>query len=493
MNKKNKHQSSDSQFRAGVEKKGSLLPSHLSLLQVITGASIVATVSVSATLALTFGLVSPELIKQAWATSIAKLIEGMSSWLPALVGLAILLNELRLKRKLQEQELEFNKMKFGEERKASEDHRQLIEHEAASLHGVSEQLAKKIILQLKSDTQWASEAIERAKLGPFSRTIFGDRYGHFYDEKRFLAEKFLPLLLDRCRTLIEQGNQIYMLLDSGTTLYPFFSLLAQEGVSCRNNGEEWIEGLKIITNNLPGIESMLDHGRINPTDRYTQLAINCQILPGAPLPIYSAVIGELAEKAIHQLKDNASSERNIFIGLTTGNWVRIRKSEPACPVTLARGPGHLQFKQTLIDCSDEIYVIAPLGKIFVKFPLLEINQTLGFKDDHSDLSKRSYEEVLITDDKANAVNLVSTTRDYGRVLHRLSDRVKDALEFNDEIEQPLQLDKPRHLLWQYDPMSENWYYEIETEFPHPYTRRQELMQKYFFVPKRTPESRKKED
>ncbi|MBK6903896.1 MAG: hypothetical protein IPH04_14130 [Saprospirales bacterium] len=179
-----------------------------------------------------------------------------------------------------------------------------------------------------------------------------------------------------------------MLIDSGTTLYHLFQRLGEAFVDAKYREEPWINNLKIVTNNLPGVDSLMEIGRTNPKDRYSPLAIDCMVLPGNPLPVYSATLGKATIKNLEGLKGQSNSEKDIFIGLTTGNWVRIRRTNPTCPLALARGDGHLEFKQAL-KSSWMKCVVAPLPKIFVYTPLDKINKAWGFNDSDLDPDKRN--------------------------------------------------------------------------------------------------------
>jgi len=443
-----------------------------------------------------FGWITLADIKYAFSLSIKKLIEDMHFLLPALVGVLILWNESRLKRALHERELVLNKMKFDAERHDREERLKFLTDEADSLRGVSTKLAKSITEQLATDTRWASEALERAKLGSHSKTLFGERVGHFYDEKEQLAEQFLPRLLQRCHALVESGKRVFLLIDSGTTLYPFFRELGQAAVRYRENNESWIDEVEVVTNNLPGVESLMDFGRRNPNNRYSPLAIKCQLLPGAPLPVYSAVTGDIAVNALHRLKEQPRQKESVFIGLVTGNWIRLRIEELACPVPLARGEGHLEFKEALIDCSTEVYVVAPLGKIFVKVSLAELNQALGYKDANIDPDKKPYKELTIDIEKAKHVKLISTSRELGRVLYPLSLKLQVELHYDDADYRKFMIAEapsPQHVLFPFNQLPENWYEEITTEFPHRPTRRPEIREAYFFVPPHPPERKRNID
>ena len=410
-------------------------------------------------------------------------IESLHFLLPAAVGLLILANESRLKRELHEDQLRLNREIFEAEREA-------LRSEADNLRGLSNKLAAMVTAKMSTDTHWASEALERAKLGGFGKTLFGERVGHFTAEKEQLAEQFLPLLLERCHHLLNSGKRhIYLLIDSGTTLYPLFQQLGRAAVRLRENQQNWIDGVRIVTNNLPGMESLMDVGRRNPNNRYSDLAINCQLLPGVPLPVYSAVTGELATAALADLKAGADTEHDVFIAIVTGNWIRVRRTPPLCPIPLARGTGHREFKQALIDCSDEIYVVGSLGKLFIEQPLEDVNRALDLDEKHVDPEKQPYGEVNITDVVARQVKLVTTSRAAGRVLHPLSDRVQWALSYAGDRElqrfpNAIMPDVP-HLFFPFSPRLANWYEELRMEFPHEATRRAGVPEKYFYV--QTPE------
>jgi hypothetical protein len=405
-----------------------------------------------------------------------------------ILGALILFLDLRTRRRLQKEDLDFRKKQFDEEKEEREERRKWLQREALRLTAVAEPLAEYVSKELKKDSRWLSEALERAKIGSHAQSIFTDRLGHFREEKEFLADHFVPMLLGRCKSLVTSGKKVYLLIDSGTTLYPFFGRLAREAVRFREDREKWIDDVIIATNNLPGVQRLMEVGRVNPNNRYSPLAIECVLFPGVPLPIYSAVTGKQTNDAVQRLRNDAESKKNIvFIALVVGNWIRLRRSTPNCPVPLARGTGHLEFKQTLIDNADEIYIVTPLGKVFINVPPDEINKALGFGTSHTDPDKQPYYEVLVTNDKARSVKMVSTSRMRGRVLSELSTKVQTLLE-TDSLNLPqlqfesLQSNEVPHILFPFDKLPDDWFLQIETEFPHSHTQREDLLKKYFFVP-----------
>lgn len=410
--------------------------------------------------------------------------------IPVFIGLLLLAVDILLRRYIQKADLEFRKMQYNEGHEAREEQRKWLNEQSLKLSQVSNILSQDIAQDLKKDFTWAVEALEKAKIGLQARTIFGERMEHFRDEKESIADQFLPKLLDRCAELVEKKKDVYILIDSGTTLYPLFKKIGAEAVRAYANKEEWISNVTIITNNLIGVEALMEVGRINPNDRYSPLAIECRLLPGKPLPIYLAVTGDMTEDALRGLRNRANENGNsFFIGITTGNWIRLRRSNPACPVPLARWPGHLTFKQTLIDNSDETYVVTPLGKIFVKNALEDVNKALGFEHNKSTQDMQEYSEVQIDNEKAKTVFLVSTCRYEGRVLSTLSTFVQASLGV--DYVRSAEINAPGHLLFPFDKLNANWYLQIEQEFPHAKTRIPEFYEKYFFVGERPSSSKGK--
>jgi hypothetical protein len=411
---------------------------------------------------------------------------NLSVLLPIFIGLLILFFDLRARRRLQQEDLDFRKRQFEEEKEEREERRKRLHEESLRLTAIAEPLADNIAKELKRDIKWASETLERAKLGAYAQSIFSERLGHFTEEKKHIADHFVPLLLRRCKTLATSKSRIYLLIDSGTTLYPFFEVFAREAVRCHENREDWFNKVVIATNNLPGVQKLMEVGRVNPNNRYSPLAVKCHLFPGEPLPIYSAVTGEETNKAVRNIRrEVCKSEDAIFIALVVGNWIRLRRSKPACPVPLARGTGHLEFKQELINNADEIYVVTPLGKVFCDISRNNLNSVLGFHGPQKDPDRQPYSEVFINEKKAHFVKIVSTSRTQGRVLSELSTKVQTLLNVRSgQLEKfdSVQSNQVPHILFPFDRLPDEWFLQIETELPHAYTRSNDFMNKYFFIP-----------
>jgi hypothetical protein len=399
------------------------------------------------------------------------------------IGIFVIAFEHRARRKLQEEELRFRQKQHEEAVEERKERREWLISETFRLKEVSAFLAENIAAELRNNISWAADALERAKLKSRSQTLFGERLGHFRDEKEHIAEHFIPLLLKRCKAYVESGRKVYLLVDSGTTLYTFFERIGRATVRLYENRELWIDKMVLVTNNLPGVDTLIEAGRINPNNRYSRLAINCELLPGVPLPIYSAVTGGQTEEALMRLKAIAGSDA-VFIGLVTGNWIRLRRSTPACPIPLARGAGHLEFKQIMINNSDEVYVVTPLGKLFVNVPPEEVNVGLEYSESHPDPDRQPYREVNISDEKAKFVKIVSTSRSRGRILYDLSTRVRAILDADHFVRDQFpcaQAENVPHILFPFDRLPDDFYLQEEIEFPHSNTRREEFLTKFFFV------------
>ena len=409
--------------------------------------------------------------------------------------------EMSRRRKLRQEELKFQKDKYEKEKELLEQRLEFdrekyknekvwIEQRRQTITEFAEDMSLEIIKQLKNDVSWASVALEKAKIKPNSQTIFAERWDHFRKEKEFIADTFLIPLMKRLKFLSEQYSTVYLLIDSGTTLHHFFEKIGKFTVDSHLQEEEWIKKITLITNNLPGIDSLMQHGRIQPNYRYSPIAIECKLLPGAPLPVYSAVTGD---DTITFLKHIKKVSKNAYVlSLTTGNWIRIRRSTPSCPIPLARGKGHLEFKEAIFSESNEIYVISPLGKIFANADPVEVNTLLNLDDAKDNDEYHEYKELNINDKKAQDVYIITTSRNQKRILGQLSIRISTILGLRNEPH-PMSLecedvlpDNPiGHKMYYFNELPMERDKELSEEFPHNHTRKNEFMSKFFYVDLRT--------
>ena len=318
--------------------------------------------------------------------------------------------------------------------------------------------------------------------------VFEERGAHFHAEKEHLAGQFVGPLLERCKRFAEEGRNVYLLIDSGTTLYPLFERLGRATQAAHRNQEEWLKRFHIETNNIPGVIMLMNTGCIDEGDRYSPLAANCDLLPGVPLPVYSALTGPKTIAALEQLKKEAGPQA-VFLTVITGNWIRVRRTPPTCAVPLARGQGHVEFKQALVDYSDEVYVLTPLGKVFVDKSREQVNEALKFSTKQKAIDRQPYDEVNISSERSPHVKMVTTSRPSGYVLSTHSNAVQFVLQA--EVAQsraPLQrfcsapIQELQDLMFPFTDLPIAWSLQLETEFPHPHTRTQYFQREFFQVP-----------
>jgi len=252
-------------------------------------------------------------------------------------------------------------------------------------------LADAVCTQLGQNEEWAVEAVIHAGLGLPGSTVFDRRIGHFSLEKQELGSKFSRWLLYRIIHFLNKGQKVYLICDSGTTIFWFMKAFGEivsdyflaEGQSKApvdtRVGPEQLKNITIITNNIPGAEAFVtyaSHHTIPVESAQSQIRmsdlIECRLLAGTLLPAYVAVTGEDTDQDLDDLckderKRHASS---VFIGVVTGNWVSIggrskpsgRLREDQLPYLLARGRGHASFKTKVLEAADEIFAVAPFGQ-----------------------------------------------------------------------------------------------------------------------------------
>ena len=334
--------------------------------------------------------------------------------------------------------------------------------------------------------------------------IYQERMLHFLREKKFLANRFGDYLLARIEHLSKK-NPIILYVDSGTTLFHLFTKLGSSAKEARNDGRwtSWINNLVIVTNNLTGIRWLMREAR-EENDKMADLLLKCVALPGGPHPAFSATIGfsdqcrrpidELLNSLdthrviddvrakLNRLRTNGTSQVPKVITITTGNWVRIRFASPRVPLVLTRGEYQIQFKQALIDSADEVYVLAPLGKIFAGSWKDGVYPTLDNYCNRKRSRSSTYDEVNYynreQEDISRRIRLVTTSRKPGRILAPLSNKLAnhefmDCLQIREEEyvnrQYPFKrspIENVSHLMFEFDQLPDNLEEEFKIEFPH---------------------------
>jgi hypothetical protein len=340
---------------------------------------------------------------------------------------------------------------------------------------------------------WTNKAINESFAGDSINTLFQLRKDHFAQEKLFIAEHFFPMLLNRCEELVRQYDEVYLLIDSGTTVFPFFEKI---GKAARANPVSlWVQQLKFITNNIPGVTALMRVGRQSENNPYSPLTLNCKLMPGDLLPVYEAVVGPEAEKMLNCLRQSEKGpqkSRKYIISLVTGNWVRTDINHS--PILLARGTGHKEIKQAFITNSDEVYIITPLGKILFQVPLSQVNASLGYdkkaKGRNFDPAKEEYSEVVVNSKCKKNMRFVSTLRpDENYLLSNLSKYIKSQLKLkatpSPEDFASMDIKNIPHIFFPFSDLPASEEEQRLMEFPHDVTRRTQFM-RFYLNPEKNP-------
>jgi len=207
---------------------------------------------------------------------------------------------------------------------------------------------------------------------PSDMSLFDRRRSHFTPEKDLLAKEIVEIL----RKQIEEDEDltIILILDAGSTVFPIFRLLCTHPAFQfdRTNARR----LKIITNNLPGVSDLTTYGRIGER-LVARTLFRCRILSGYAHSEYEASLGDQTatdlRNAIKEFKDAIQTSRSDTIkvvSVTTGNYVSVAEG------ILARHRNHVETKSTMLDVGDDVYVLAPLGKL-LPYSAKEVNDLLG--------------------------------------------------------------------------------------------------------------------
>jgi hypothetical protein len=364
---------------------------------------------------------------------------------------------------------------------------------------------------LLKNRDWLNEAVLDIELHKNAESIFGKRFDDYKEEKIALAAQFMPLLLARILRILRQGRRVVLVIDSGTTTYWAMRQLAGNLIQCCRDVDAIFRELVIITNNLAGVDCFVTFSRLNPfvpkdEPESTTLSefVECWVLTGRVLSKYAALTGTATEAALEGQKkflnengprtgqkgvDNLSNGEPgrcndpVFIGLLVGNWIRINE-DGRHPIPVEPEPDkdrHAEFKQKMIEICDELYVISPLGKLFVGKTIAEIND--GFRT----VQQASCRDVHISRDKENAVKLVACTRPLGCLLWAHSIKVSNyGKAANEDVKKRFigeeEIARVPSLLFPFDSLPETPSEQIEIEFPHEETRRgSEFMMRFFSV------------
>ncbi len=207
-------------------------------------------------------------------------------------------------------------------------------------------------------------------------TPFRERTSDFHDEKGAIAEILINLLEKRVTFLKEryQNKKIEIIVDAGTTFVSFFTEL---GYKASTKKDYWTKDILFLTNNIHGLHKLCRYNRdfvIKDVNESNQGIINntpivCKVLPGiADSPFQAIVSDETLDYLVKYKKDKV-----YRICLTTGHYVLSSVNSPQHVKTIARTEIHPRVKSAMMETSDEIYIVAPLGKVLTT---VDINTTI---------------------------------------------------------------------------------------------------------------------
>jgi len=423
------------------------------------------------------------------------------------VGLAILAVDVYLRKKQQSREAKWREEQQIREIEWRKERNDAEKERFKEWIGNTDKLATIIKNKLIDSSLLYSH---KTKIDSEYESIFNDRKMHYADEKKFIANKFVPLLMDRCEYLLEKNKKnVCLLVDSGTTMCEFLKRFSEEA-SMRANIEEEEKkekmSISVATNNIPGAMVAMEKGRLSSIDRFSKMSFTCHLFQGELLVTYSAVTGDETNAAVIEFIEKRR-EDTIFIGITVGNWVRIRSSEPRVAIPMARGTGHLSFKQTLINYSDEIFVISPLAKIFTKGEkdinkALKLDDTKPWKKPYKEIDtkkkiiigeRRNVTKIDISKDEEKVllskIKLVTTDRMMGMILHEHAFRLKDTFDkkilSSENIDKIINTDNIEDIesliMFDFNNLPENEVIQTETEFPHIVTQDPNFLKIFFNI------------
>lgn len=210
----------------------------------------------------------------------------------------------------------------------------------------------------------------------WKKNKYFQRSRHFVEEKSELADtlvtELFPWLIQKIHdTYGSSIETIRIILDSGSTITPIFSFLVRYGTSapagCRY-------GFEFYTNNLAGIDE-IHRIPTHKKDRFSETDFN--LIGGQPLNQYRATTGNFSNRILKELlaKKKDGEEKILNIGIMTSNWLLCQRALDKIMIC-ARGRGHLEFKEILVENCDYLILVAPLGKVLPMENVELFNSTL---------------------------------------------------------------------------------------------------------------------
>lgn len=386
------------------------------------------------------------------------------------------------------------------------DGEDLIEPQSQASHSPNNKkqmamiLAESVTDELKQHLEWAESVIQASQLR-WPGGLLQERMAHYPAEKRYLAKCFSEWLSLRIQFWLKIGkyrdrpgnaSNVYLLVDAGSTnlwfchyLWPHLSQIARL-LADERPAREPKHRFAIVTNNVPVIEAFAEQKQQGQlTDK---AHIECHLVGGRVDPWYGALVGDIACSNLGTYT-NKGLAPGKYISLSAGNFISLtprRASMRPMPIPLVRGEGQKDVKELYFTKADEVYVVAPLGKVFVR-DVRDLNHAFGLEKNDGEHEKQPYEEVL-ADGRQSYVKLVTTLREWeGALLTRHSNAVEQALHMNHTgISEPTEdINDIHHFCYPYDRHIKGKSRRLQAaiELPHARTRSDEFMHYFYGIPR----------
>lgn len=317
---------------------------------------------------------------------------------------------------------------------------------------------------IKRNLTWKVREMESVVTEIYGRprlpTPYVSRLSHFAVEKELLAKELvrhrLPALIDRCRKRDAAIRKIAVVIDSGTTLTPIFPKLKYYGYG--RVSKEIAENIAIYTNSLSGTIAFNQESGFEP---YKIRETDLHLLGGNPLEKYRATTGPETQEALRNLHQKYSANDCLIVGIITANWLLVTEVYNRVFIC-ARGRGHYEFKEKLVEISNKIIIVAPLGKILKLDSVEELNEVL---EEDEEERYRGFE---IAPGRRSDTFLLTTRRARrDSILYRHSQNLDFASQKRDTTEHNFTLLEKLPACDPKLPPDQ----QIEIEVPHHYLRR----------------------
>lgn len=295
-------------------------------------------------------------------------------------------------------------------------------------------------------------------------TQYDERKQHFSEEKSRLVEYLLRTTLPGVVKKVLDGRplksfKIAMVVDSGTTLEPFFPRIKTLGLG-QIAIDDVLSTLELYTNSLSGSDAFC---------RESGIAVNqsqLHLFGGTQMEKYRAVTGEMTLKNMDTIKEEYIKSEGVIIGLITANWLLVGHAYNEL-ILCSSEQGHLDYKRRLAEIADELIVVAPLGKLLKLDSTDELNNMLELTQAEPKYAGFSGFEVnAYTARNRENTHLLTTYRTrHESVLYNHSENLRIAC--NERRQKYTLCKQTSHLSLDHKVPRDR---EIEIEVPHTYLR-----------------------